>query len=315
MNRRIFTGDALVFGAVVTWALAFPIAKDALDRKTGWGDYVCAFNACRFGLVFAIFLPVVLWVYGLRLRRYIWPSVCVGGSLVVAYVFQSFAYAYTSAGTVAFVTALSVVLVPIWSRLCGSPITTGTAAGIALATVGLGFMSLTSGFTLDRGVLLALVGAVGFAADIVLVGRYRRLNDEHGEPLLHAVPFTAMQSLVVALMMTPLALAFEVPGGLPTITQNVIAALLYLAIIATGLGFTLQAVGQRYTTDVRVALISTLEAVIAAVAGYLILNEKFSAPMLIGMGLILTGTGLSEVSVALRAPAQPEPDGEVGEAE
>ncbi len=54
-------------------------------------------------------------------------------------------------------------------------------------------------------------------------------------------------------------------------------AILYLAVVSTGIGFTLQAYGQRHAPPADAAIILSLEAVFSALFGWLLLSEKLTA--------------------------------------
>jgi len=83
------------------------------------------------------------------------------------------------------------------------------------------------------------------------------------------------------------------------------AALGYLALFATLLAFGIQTWAQKVISPVRVALISSLEPVFAALWAALLLGERLTARELVGGGLIVVGVlvGHTHFDHAVDAPA------------
>ena len=72
-----------------------------------------------------------------------------------------------------------------------------------------------------------------------------------------------------------------------TVAQG--AALLYLGIAGGAVAFFLWAVALARTTPTRVAISVTINPLVAALVGALLLSEAVTANLLIGLGLVLTG--------------------------
>ncbi len=66
-------------------------------------------------------------------------------------------------------------------------------------------------------------------------------------------------------------------------------AIAFGGILAVGIGFTLQVVAQKDALASHAAIILSLEAVFAAIAGWLVLNEVLSLRGFIGCSLMLCG--------------------------
>jgi drug/metabolite transporter (DMT)-like permease len=70
---------------------------------------------------------------------------------------------------------------------------------------------------------------------------------------------------------------------------------LYTGIFSTAIAFTLQAVAQQHAPPADAAVILSMEAVFAALAGWLLLSERLNGLQLAGCGLILGGVLIVQV--------------------
>jgi drug/metabolite transporter (DMT)-like permease len=70
---------------------------------------------------------------------------------------------------------------------------------------------------------------------------------------------------------------------------------LYTGIFSIGLGYTLQAVGQKVAPPADAAIILSCEATFAALSGWIILDERLNALQLSGCALMLLGMILAQV--------------------
>jgi drug/metabolite transporter (DMT)-like permease len=82
--------------------------------------------------------------------------------------------------------------------------------------------------------------------------------------------------------------------------------LLYVGVLSSAVGFTLQVVGQRTAPSSHTAIILSFEAMFAALCGWLILDEMLTQPELIGCALILAGGLMSQLK-SLLTPTPGEP--------
>jgi drug/metabolite transporter (DMT)-like permease len=76
--------------------------------------------------------------------------------------------------------------------------------------------------------------------------------------------------------------------------------------MSVGVGYTLQAVAQKHAPPTDAALIVSLEAVFAALAGYLWLGEVLRPEQLVGAGLIMGAILLVQFAPAASEAGVPE---------
>jgi drug/metabolite transporter (DMT)-like permease len=182
------------------WGLSFVTVKSALTVSAPfWFLFLRFFLAAAASLLF-------FWGAWRKLDR---PGLVHGlvlsGVLYLGFVFQTLGLQYTSPSKSAFITGVSVVLVPVVGRLFfGTRISVEVALGVLTAFVGL-FLLIKPDHPLDvnRGDLLTFACAVVFAFHVILVGRFVIRTD--------AGLLAALQLVGASLLSLPLALGVNQP--------------------------------------------------------------------------------------------------------
>lgn len=301
MSRSLKAHLLLVFVTFV-WGATFVSIKEALHQSTP-----LAFNAVRMTLA-ALMLVAIFHKHLRNLPR----STVVGGMLVgvflwLGYQFQTPGLQYTTASKSAFLTGMSVVLVPLflvifWQR----HVNRWSLFGVGVALVGLYLLSIPAGElgfrSLNKGDMLTMLCAVAFAFQIIFVGRVT-----HTTPF---APVVTVEVLTCAVLMIISAPILERPHIV--FSSQVVWAILITGILGTALGFGAQGWAQQFTPPTHTALIFALEPVFALGASYLLIGERLGLRASLGAGLILSGVLLSELLGAVQQPAA-ELDEETGD--
>ncbi|MHB9089937.1 MAG: DMT family transporter, partial [Chloroflexota bacterium] len=219
-------------------------------------------------------------------RQEILAGCVIAFFLYAGFLTQTLGLQSTPASVTAFITGICTVLTPIiaFFVLRERP-ARNVIAGVALAAIGLGLLTLKDDLSLSQGDVLVLVAALCFALQIVMVGRYA--------PRMDTVMLSVVQIGAVALAAWPLALATETPNlAVPSAVWVNVA---FLGVIGTGLVFFIQTVAQRFTSSTHAALIFTMEPVFAAFFAYLWLEETIGGRAFAGAALILAGMLVAEL--------------------
>lgn len=275
--------DIILLAVTLIWGGTFPVLKLLVEAVSPF--YLVA---VRFLIAFAILTPFALanrsrldvrtWQVGIGLGLLLW-----GGFLS-----QTAGIQYTTASKAAFITALSVVITPVFSTLLlGKRPGSAAVSGVVLATIGLGLLTLdfSQPLALHKGDLLILLCAFLYALQIITVDYFGASLD----PLLLTwveLGTVAVVGLVVAILREPM----------PRLdTPEVWGGLLYLALLATAVAQYLQIRVQPYTNPTRVSLIFSLEPVFAAILALMILGEQLPLLGQVGAGFMLMGVVVSEL--------------------
>lgn len=270
----------LLFVSVI-WGFGFIAQRDGAGEV---GPLI--YNAARWMLGALVMLPFLR--FKLPRDRQNFPWIMLAGTILfLASGFQQAGLATTTAGNAGFITGAYVVLIPIllaffWKE----PSSKMIWFSVLLTAAGIYLLSMSSPILFNHGDLLELCGALMWAFHVIVTGK--------AVQKIEVLPFAVGQYLVCGLLNLVFGLIFE-SGSIPALLPN-LGGIVYLAVFSTGLGFTLQAYGQRYAPAADAAIIMSMEAVFAALFGGLVLGEQLTGGQLLGCGLILAAILLSQAS-------------------
>jgi drug/metabolite transporter (DMT)-like permease len=277
-SRRLKADLALV-GVTIIWGATFILVKEALN-----GVSTMLFLTMRFGIA-----ALALWFtfrgrgshYPRNRKRELLIGMVVGTCLFSGYTLQTAGLRYTSASKAGFITGFYIVLVPVLGAAIYRRMPQASeAAGVLLATVGMGLMTLNSlRFDIAYGDLLVLGCSFAYALHILLLGHFSRHMSYESLAVNQIGTGALLGGLTFWWMETPRL----------TWTPSVIAALAVTSLLATALAFSIQSWAQQFTTPTRTALIFSLEPVFAWLTSFLVAGELLTVRSAFGALLILGG--------------------------
>ena len=211
-----------------------------------------------------------------------------GTLLTAAISFQQFGLSYTSAGKAGFISALYIVLVPVFSIFFGKKPGGRVWIFVAVAVAGLYLLCVNGSgeMSFSGGDLSVLLCTVVFAFQIIAVDHYAGKVD--------GVELSCVQFAV----MTVLSAACALLAGEQTTMEAVKTCLpyiLYTGIFSSGIAYTLQIIAQKDGDPTVVSLLLSLESVFAVVSGAIFLHERMSAQEYLGCALMLVAVLLSQL--------------------
>jgi len=286
VSRSLKAHVLLVLNTLV-WGVTFVVIKDALHDITP-----LYFNAVRMLLAAACLLLFYRRHLGKLERSTLLYGALLGVLLWLGYGFQTSGLVYTTPSKSAFLTGLSVILVPvfltvIWRR----KVNRWTVLGVVTAFVGLYLLTVPQGegvfdlSSVNRGDLLTIGCAIAFGFHIIVLGRATK----H-----HAFEQMAvLQTTFAAIFMTVTGPLLE--NGHAIWSARVIWAIVITALLCTAVAFSIQAWAQQFTPPTHTALIFALEPVFAWITSYFVLRERLGGRAAVGAALILGGILLSEL--------------------
>ena len=292
----------LVLCALI-WGLAF------VAQSAGAALAPFAFLACRSWLAVAFLWPLSHVFDAVRRRKGGPAAPAAGGRLLLAggVVCGTLLFAASAAQQIgitlnpstakaSFITAMYVVLVPVAGLVFGRRSPVQIWGCVAASVAGLYLLCMQDGFGSIRpsdGVLLLC--AVLFTFQIMAV--------DHFAPRTDGVRLSLVQFLVVAVESTAASLLTETVA-LADITANALPVL-YCGLLSSGVGYTLQILGQRDLDPAIASLAMCLESVFGALGGWLLLSQSLSLRELAGCALIFAAVVGAQLPLGrlLRRPA------------
>ena len=272
MNER--KGEILVGLALALRASSLLFGKIAMRTM---GPYLTI--AIRFTIAFILIAFLFRKSIAKINLKTLWHCALIGFFFFLAMVFEMFGLQTTPSTVTAFLEGSVVVIVPaiacIMQRKLPDKITVASAI---VAMVGVGFLTLKGdhlGFT--TGELLVLGGTVWYSLTVIVTDTAAKNDD------LEVV--SVYQLLFIAIFAYIGAFIFE-EVRLPQSGQEW-GAVLALAIICSGVGFTIQPFGQKYITAERAGILAVFNPLTAALLGVIFLKERMTGSMLLGSVLIL----------------------------
>lgn len=219
-----------------------------------------------------------------------------GSILFAGTNFQQVGLVFTTASKAGFITALYIVLVPIFGILLKHKTHWNTWAGVAIAAVGLYFLCINEALQVESGDMIVLVGAAFWAMHILVIAYFVARVD--------AVKLSCLQFFVCGILSLLCMVFFDIKfsAGLTADGfSHVLPSILYTGILSSGAGFTLQAIGQKYANPTAASIIMSTEAVFGVIGGFLLLGERLSGREVLGCVLMFAAVVLAQLPIK-RAP-------------
>ena len=229
---------------------------------------------------------------------------CCGTALAVASNFQQAGIAAgTEAGKAGFLTALYVVLVPLFGLFFRRKVSLPVWIAVVLAVASLYLLCIKGEFSLAMGDLLVLVCAICFAIHILVIDRFTDKVD--------GIKLSCVQFFVAAVWATIAKVVCALLGlggiGDTSVASSIFAVpdwagiaacilpILYVGVFSSGVAYTLQILAQKDSNPTVVTILLSLESVFAVIAGAIILHQQMTPREYLGCVLMLIAVILAQI--------------------
>ncbi|WP_312855998.1 DMT family transporter [Nocardioides stalactiti] len=281
-RRTSLLAAAALLAMTACWGSTFFLIKDLLERVP-----TVDFLAVRFliaGAAMLLVAPRAIARLSPETRR---RAVLLGSLYGVAQILQTAGLAHTPASVSGFITGLYVVATPlIAAAVLRTRITALTWAAVALATAGLGVLTL-DGFSIGYGEAITLVAAILYACHIVGLGAWSTPADALGMSILQVLVIATI-CLVGALVSGEAGIVLPERGG-------DWVSVVYMALVAGAAAMLAQTWAQAHLPPTRSAIIMSMEPVFAAFFAVLLGGESVTSRMVGGGLMVLTAMVLVEL--------------------
>ena len=272
--------------AAILWGLGFVAQREGMEHI---GPFF--YTTLRFGIGVICLIPIYFMTRKEERKiRVDKKQILIAGLIVGIFLFlgvnsQQIGLVTTTAGKASFITALYMILVPVFGLLIGHRTRRIIWVAILIALAGLYFMSINESFRIETGDLFVIACAIFWAVHFLFISHY---SSRVGAIRLSILQFLvcAILSLIVALIREPIELHALVPA---------LPSLLYGGIGAVGIAYTLHVVALKTANPAYASLILSTESVFGALGGWLILHETMTGRQILGAGLIMTAVILTQI--------------------
>lgn len=292
MNKYTLRQSMLLLLTAAIWGVAFVAQSVGMDYV---GPFT--FNAVRSLLGGIVLIPCIVLLKRINAgskdtagvaecesgdpagqrKVLLTGGVACGVLLCIASNLQQFGIMYTSVGKSGFITAMYIVLVPVLGIFLKKKAGIKIWCSVAIAVGGLYLLCMTdSGFSIQKGDLLLLLGAVIFSFHILTI--------DYFSPKVDGVKMSCIQFFTCGILSMVGMFLFEQPqiGAILQAWMPIV----YAGVLSCGVAYTLQIVGQKGMNPTVASLILSMESVISVIAGWLILHQKLSGRELLGCVLM-----------------------------
>lgn len=263
------------------------------------------FSVVRYILGGTILIPVI---YVMRkqnekkgekngdIRLSIRHGIVCGIILCAASNFQQMAMLKASTGKAGFITALYIIMVPVIGIFLKKKTSPIIWVSVLLALIGLYFLCIGRGknFILELPDIQLLICSLIFSFHILYI-------DHANKDKVDGVVMSSTQFLVAAVIslifVYPIDCSVYKMAPSAELILSALPALCYSGFMACGVAYTLQILGQKDVNPTVASLIMSLESVVSALSGFLILGQKLTVDEIIGCVIMFVAIILAELPI------------------
>lgn len=269
MELKKLKSSAMLLTSSLIWGLAFVVQSSGMEYI---GAFTFSFVRSLVGAAALLPLAILNREKSKSPKTLLFAGIACGTALGVATNLQQYGLLYTTVGKAGFITAMYIIMIPLAGLFMGRKCTGITAIAVVLAAVGVYLLCINGTFSVNKGDFYEFLCAVAFTVQILLVSRF--------SPLVNAYKLSCIEFFTAAAVSAvPMLLTEQVDFTSICMSWK---PLLYMGILSSGVGYTLQILGQRNLNPTVAAIIMSLESCISVIGGWLILNQSLSAREIAG---------------------------------
>ena len=291
-------GPLMLLLTALLWGIAF-VAQSVGTEQAG----PFTFNGVRTVIGAFCVLPVALILRKGNDKKRLTPqspeekkqdtklllkSGCLCGVVLFAATnLQNCAFEYTDAGKIAFITSLYILFVPVFGLLfLRKKVRAILWPCFAVGLIGMFLLCMgDASLGINKGDLLTIACSVVFAVHILAVDKFVDRVDP--------VMMSCIQFFVSGFLTMICAFLFEEPsiGAI----RACLGAILYAGICSSGVAYTLQIVGQKYTEATVATLLLSMESVFGVISSAIVLKESMTGREIVGCVLMFAAIIVSQL--------------------
>lgn len=289
------TGIAQLLAASVLWSLSFGLIKGELG-----GVHPAFVGFARLALTLPVFLPFVR-LHAVPNRERLRLVLMGGIQYGLAYSTYLYAYRYLEGHHVALLTIFTPLYVVLFDAIGRRRAPWAALGFAALAVLGAAVIQYrgASWQGVLAGVLLMQVANACFAWGQLAYRAFRRRHSDVADRQVFGLLFVG--GTLVAALSTTLLGGWSAAAGLDA---RQFAVLVYLGVVASGIGFFLWNRGAVQTPPATLAVMNNLKIPLAVGASVLVFGERTDALRLLGGGALMIAAAVLAQRWATRAASR-----------
>jgi drug/metabolite transporter (DMT)-like permease len=282
-HSRILFALLQLLGALI-WGLAFAFQSLGMEKV---GPFT--FSAVRFAMA-----TVVVFMFSFVHDKFgnsgkdpkacswkngkLWRAgIIIGILLSLASNLQQIGILKTdSVGKAGFITAMYIVIVPVFGLFMKRKIGANVWVGIALAVIGLYFLTMSGSLILTPGDLYLIACALVFAIQILAIDAFAGEYDSVKLACIEFLTVTVTSGIVM----------FAIEDVKMSSIMAAMIPLLYAGVLSGGVAYTIQIICQSRIEPYVASLLMSGEAMFSVLGGFLILHQKLTLREMIGSVLM-----------------------------
>ena len=297
MNKKKYISTAMLLTAAIIWGFAFA----AQDAASNMGAFTLGFAR---SIVAGVFLIGVVIAFdkilgtgrqlfskkGIDINKTeLISGVIIGTVLAIASAFQQIGInSGTDGGKAAFITALYVVLVPVYALALKKKAPINVWISIMIAVVGFYFLCIKNDLTIATSDILVIGASMIFPIHILTI--------DHFSPKCDGIRMSMVQFFTAAILNLIIALITESRSDFALIFPNILP-ILFLGIGSSGIAYTLQILGQNGVNPAAASIILSLESVFGVIGTALFLGKTLTPREYLGCAIVLIAVILSQIDL------------------
>ncbi|WP_315523879.1 DMT family transporter [Fusobacterium massiliense] len=287
MNKKSYFGDLTLLLAAFIWGTAFVAQIAGMDRI---GPFT--FNTSR-SVIAILCLGLYLWISKIKFPEnkveLLKAGVICGFLIFVGTSLQQIGLQYTTAGKTGFITSFYILIIPFLGIFLKHKIDLSIWISVIIGFIGLYLLAVPSltDFSVNKGDFIVFLCSFCWAGHILVIDHYSKKFNPICLSFLQFVVLTILSAICSFILESETLTLYNIAASWKAIA--------YAGFMSSGIAYTLQMIGQKYTNPVVASLILSLEAVFGALSGYLILDEVMTNREFLGCAIVFISIIFSQI--------------------
>ena len=198
----------------------------------------------------------------------------------------------TSPGKASFITALYVVLVPIYALVLKKRAGLNVWFSVLFAAVGFYLLCINESLTIVISDAFVIIAALIFPIHILTIDKF--------SPICDGVRMSCVQFFTCGVLSAILALITESPINFTAVSEAILPVL-FLGIGSSGIAYTLQIIGQNGVNPSAASLILSMESVFGVIGSAIFVGDSMTPREYIGCIIVFAAVILSQIEFKKKA--------------